>query len=200
MEIKNVVFDLGGVVIVWDPEKIKREFPGDKKAPAFLFENGFFSEYWTEFDRGTLTEGELIEKLAKRSGSDVEEWRKLIEYIKGSLADLPVTCELMHDLKETGHRLFCISNLSVEFYRYIQNRPFFHYLEGKIISGIEKVVKPDPAIFTLLLERYGLKAEETLFIDDLEANVKAAAAMGFRVVHYTDPQEKSLEVRRLTGL
>ncbi len=195
-----MVFDLGGVVVVWDPEKIKREFPGDKSVPAFLFEKGFFSEYWTEFDRGMLTEEELIERLAERSGSDAGEWRRLIEYIKGSLVDLPVTDELMRDLREAGYRLFCISNLSVEFYRYLQGRPFFDYLEGKIISGIEKVVKPDPAIFTLLLERYGLKAEETLFIDDLEANVKAAAAMGFRVVHYTAPQENSRDIRSMTGL
>ena len=78
--------------------------------------------------------------------------------------------------------------MSVEYYDYLKDREVFSYFEGQIISALEHVIKPEEAIYRLLLERYGLQAEKTLFIDDLKPNVAAAERLGIHTVHFADRQ------------
>lgn len=195
--ITNVVFDLGGVVLDWNPQKIKEEFRGNPKLPEVLFKIGFFQRNWTEFDRGMVTEAELLKQMEEASGFSEKECREFVDFVKHSLTDIPQTVRLIKDLSEKGYRLYCLSNMAVEFYDYLKGRAFFHYFDGQVISGLVKLVKPEKAIFQLLLERYDLKAKETLFVDDLEANIAAARQLGFQTVWFADRDRGLREIREL---
>lgn len=194
--MKNIIFDLGGVVLDWNPAKVEKEFEGNMELPRFLFNSGFFQKYWTEFDRGTLTEEEIIEKMSEVSGFSVAESRAFVEFIKHSLTDIPRTVDLIRDLSEKGYPLYCLSNMANEFYDYLKDREVFRYFSGQIISAREGMIKPEPDIFCLLLDRYQLKAHDCLFIDDLSANVQAAAELGFHTVLFTDKEKGYQAIHR----
>lgn len=197
--IKNIVFDLGGVVLDWNPEKVKENFGGNPQLPVFLFQGGFFRDYWTEFDRGTVNEAEIIRQMAAFSGYPETECRELVEFIKHSLTDIPATVALIRELAAQGYRLYCLSNMSVEYYDYLKEREVFRYFDGQVISGLVKAVKPEERIYRILLERYALDPHETLFIDDLEKNIEAARQLGFRTVHFTDRNQGYASIREIIG-
>lgn len=194
--IKNVVFDLGGVVVEWNPERLLEAYPGDKELPLALFRGGFFERYWTQFDRGVLTQTEVSAEMSRFTGRTYAECWDFMEYIKHFLVDIPETVELIRELAGQGYRLFCLSNMSAEYYDYMKEREVFRMFEGHLISAHEKVIKPEEAIYRLLLERYGLKAEETLFIDDLKPNVEAAEHLGIHTVHFSDRRQGIGQVRQ----
>ncbi len=133
--------------------------------------------------------------MSRFTGRTYAECWDFMEYIKHFLVNIPETEALIRELAGEGYRLFCLSNMSAEYYDYMKDRDVFRLLEGHLISAHEKVIKPEEAIYQLLLERYGLKAEETLFIDDLKPNVEAAERLGIRTVHFTDRNKGVREVR-----
>lgn len=194
--MKNIVFDLGGVVVDWSPERLMREYTGDPELPVSLFKKGFFEDYWQDFDRGTVSQVKMVEEMSRFSGRRYAECWDFVEFIKHSLDDNPKTVALIRELSAKGYRLFCLSNMSLEFYDYLKDREVFTYFEGQIISAREKVIKPEKAIYQILADRYGLVPEETLFVDDLEQNVAAARELGLHTVHFTD-KERGLEEIKL---
>ena len=195
--MKNIIFDLGGVVVDWDPERILKEYPGGDKLPEVLFKKGFFRQFWTEFDRGMVTQEEVAEQLSEFSEKEYEECWDFIEYIKCSLVDIPQTVELIKELSADGYQLFCLSNMSIEFYDYLRERDVFGYFDGQVISGLEKTVKPEEEIYRILQERYGLVPEESLFIDDLQHNLDVANGLGFHTVNFSDKAQGYKLIRKV---
>lgn len=187
--MKNVIFDLGGVVVDWNPQQVLNDYPGDRELPVSLFKRGFFEKHWIEFDRGTILQDGLVSEMADFTGHPYDACWDFVEFIKHSLVDVPKTLELIQRLSTEGYRLFCLSNMSVEFYDYLKVREVFSYFDGQIISAQEHLVKPEEAIYRLILDRYELKPEESLFIDDLEPNIKAAATLGIHTVHFADREK-----------
>ena len=196
--IKNVVFDLGGVVVDWSPERLLATYPGDKELPVALFKKGFFQQYRSEFDRGTITQAEMVIAMSDFAGRTYAECWDFVEFIKHTLDNLPATCELIEELSERGFRLFCLSNMSVEYYDYLKDRKVFSFFEGRIISALEHTIKPEKEIYQILFDRYHLVPEETLFVDDLIANIEAAHALGIQTVHFTDRIAAVEKIRELT--
>ena len=184
--IKNVIFDLGGVVVEWNPARVLETFPGNPGLKKHVRENGFFREIWTEFDRGTWNQERFTREAAKLSGYPVADCNALLEHAKHSLVPVPETEALIARLSRQGFRLYCLSNMSVEHYGYLKGRDVFRYFDGQVISALEGLLKPERAFFELILERYHLLPDETLFIDDLERNVQGAMALGIHVVHFVD--------------
>lgn len=197
--MKNIVFDLGGVVVDWNPQRVLNEYPGGRELPLSLFEKGFFQTHWAEFDRGMVSQEKMIEEMSDFSGRSHSDCQEFVEYIKCSLSDIPETVELIQNLSAEGYRLFCLSNMSLEFYDYLKGRKVFTYFDGQIISALEKVIKPDPEIYNLLITRHGLKPEETLFIDDLPQNVEAAGNLGFHTVLFDDREEGYRRIEAVLG-
>lgn len=187
--MKNIIFDLGGVVVDWNPARVVQEYPGDAALPVALFEDGFFDRNWQDFDRGVVSQTEVVKEMCRFSGRNYAECWDFMEFIKHSLHDIPATCCLIRELADEGHRLFCLSNMSFEFYDYLKDREVFRYFEGQVISAHEKVIKPEKEIYRILEDRYGLLPQESLFIDDLERNTKAARSLGFHTVHFADRAE-----------
>lgn len=188
-KIKNVVFDLGGVVVKWDPVQVLGSFHGDACIVNYIKTRGFFVDEWKYFDKGTLNREQLVEKVSARIGCSPESCHAFIDHVKYSLDPLVETEQLIRELSGRGFKLYCLSNMSVEFYDYLKTREVFRYFDGQIISALERMVKPNREIYELLLNRFHLRAEECLFIDDLQANVDAAKELGIQAVRFTPCRE-----------
>ena len=180
--IRNVIFDLGGVVLGRDFARLA-QLLGD----TFSFIAGDdFPPYWSEFDRGIYTRDEVAAMLASDKGCTVEEAQSDIQALLELLQPVPETVELIEELKREGIGCYVLSNMSREFYEHISRFEVFGYFDGEVVSCYEHLNKPDPRIYTCLLERYGLKAGETLFADDKALNTAAAAALGLHTVTFDD--------------
>lgn len=193
--MKNIVFDLGGVVVDWNPTRLMEEYTGDPEMPVTLFREGFFDNFWPDYDRGIIDQVGIVKEMSCFSGRHYAECWDFVEFVKHSLRDIPETQRLIREVSEEGFRVFCLSNMSLEFYDYLREREVFGYFEGQIISALEKVIKPEPEIYQVLMDRYQVVPEESLFIDDLAANVEAARLLGFNIVHFTDKAEGICKIR-----
>ncbi len=134
--------------------------------------------FWEEYDRGSYTLDEVIDLLCKEKQVSRE---KCVEYVRLAIdkqEEISPTEELIRDLKRAGYRLYVLSNMSREFIDFLRTRPVYRYFDGEVISCEEHVVKPEPRIYQILKERYGLDGEVTLFIDDRRENIAAAEAEG----------------------
>lgn len=185
--ISAVVFDLGGVLIDWNPRYLYRKlFDGDEAAMETFLATVTTPEWNLAQDAGRPW-AEAIETL----GRDHPDQRGLIDAYwhrwHETLGDaLEPTVAVLDELRRTGVRLLALSNWSGETFPVARPRyPFLEWFEAIVISGDERVVKPDPRIFRLLLDRHGLVAAETVFIDDSRANVAAAAALGMRTILFS---------------
>lgn len=198
--MKNIIFDLGGVVVEWNGERVIDSFKGNPSLIMYIKSNGFFKDYWAAFDKGTLGREELVNKVALLTGIPAEECDAFVEHVKHSLKPIPETETLIKELSAQGYKLYCLSNMSIDFYDYLKTREVFKYFDGQVISAVEHMVKPDREIYDLILQRYHLKPEESLFIDDLEANIKAAQALGINTVHFSDKQKGNKEIKKRLGI
>ena len=174
--MKNIVFDLGGVLFARDAEKCTPEF-----IDFFAFiRREPMPRFWEEYDRGTSTLADVTETLCATHGCPRA---KCAEYLQRSIEmQEPVrpTEALVRDLKAAGYRLYVLSNMSREFIAFLRRFPVYGLFDGEVVSCEEGSVKPERRIYEILLDRYGLDPSETLFIDDRPANIAAAARLGIR--------------------
>ncbi len=193
--MKNLVFDLGGVV-----------FARNKKScPQELLD--FFSfvraermpEFWEEYDRGTATLDEVTDTLCRIKGCSRDACERLLAEAIARQEPIAPTERLLGDLKRAGYRLYVLSNMSREFIDFLRRQPVYGLFDGEVVSCEERTVKPEPRIYELLLERYGLDPAETLFVDDRPANVSAAQRLGIGgfLFDYRDPQGACDALRRM---
>jgi 2-haloacid dehalogenase len=186
--ITTVTFDLGGVLIDWDPRYLARTlFDDEAEMEAFLAE--VTTPAWNAEQDAGRTWVEAVESLA----AEHPERRPLIEAYHlrwpETLGDaIQGTVDILAELRGAGIRLLALSNWSAETFPVARERyPFLGWFEGIVISGEVKAAKPDERIFRVLIDRHGVEPAETLFVDDNEPNVAAAAALGFATVRFTDP-------------
>lgn len=193
--VKNIVFDLGGVVFARDPRKFEREF-------IEFFSYIMLPEmphFWEEYDRGVSTYNRVIDDLAEYNNCD----RELAEHnLRRSIVtqeEIPATKSLIADLKSAGYKLYVLSNMSLDFIEFLKTKEVYKYFDGEVVSCYEKVVKPDVEIYKILVDRYSLKADETLFIDDRKSNVEAAQNEGICGFHFSarDPESSCSELRKI---
>jgi 2-haloacid dehalogenase len=184
MKIKNIVFDFGGVLVDWNPRYLYQDHFKDTNKMEFFLKNICTEEWNIEQDRGrALSEAtiELQKKFPEHSAS-IElfygEWETML---KGEISG---TVALLHKLKK-NYSLYGLTNWSSETIDIAYRRfSFFKEFDGIVVSGTEKLIKPDKRIYQLLMERYFIKAEESIFIDDNIYNVKAAQDLGFHAIHF----------------
>ena len=193
--MKNVIFDLGGVVFARDKEKCSPEF---REFWSFL-RQPFLPDFWVEYDRGTLTQEEVIGVLSERTGCDLDYCREMMRTAIDLQEERRPTVSLIHDLKAAGYKLYVLSNMSREFIDFLRRMPVYAQFDGEVVSCEELVVKPEREIYDILLSRYGLKAEESIFIDDRSDNGEAAAAAGITPFLFDahDPETSCAELRRI---
>jgi 2-haloacid dehalogenase len=194
-----IVFDLGGVLMDWDPYYLYRKILGDDRQAVdrFLKTVDFFR--WNEEnDRGrSFAEGtaELIARFP--------EYRDLIRayderYLESLGGAIQPVVDILRALKDAGYPLYGLSNWPAEKFALVRPQyPFFAWFDDLVISGEVRMLKPDKAIFNLLLQRAGRPAGECLFIDDHASNIRAARELGFQTILFQSPQQLEAELRRL---
>jgi 2-haloacid dehalogenase len=197
---KAVVFDLGGVLIDWDPRHLYRKLLADEAAVEEFLATVCTPEWNAELDRGRpFAEGvaELVERHPEHAAAIAAYHERWPEMVAG---DIPGTVEVLAELRAAGVPLYALTNWSAETFAITRGRfEFLEWFDGLLVSGEERVTKPDPAIFQLLLDRFGLDPTATVFVDDSAANVAAARRLGFDAIGFTGHEElrRELVARRL---
>lgn len=187
MKIENIIFDFGGVLVDWNPRYLYKEhFRNEKEMEHFLMH--ICTDEWNvEQDRGcSLSEGtNILQKQFPEFHSKIQlyydKWETMLK------GDIPGTVSLLYKLKQK-YKLYGLTNWSAETISIAYKRfSFFKEFDGIVVSGEEKMIKPDKNIFLLLLDRYRLKAESSIFIDDNIHNIKAAEEIGLYAIHFENP-------------
>ncbi|GEN66114.1 HAD family hydrolase [Chryseobacterium rhizosphaerae] len=199
MKIKNIIFDFGGVLMDWNPRYFFKDYFKDDEKMEYFLENIAQDEWNIEQDRGrSLSEGTDIQvkkfpEWEKEIRAFYDNWTVMLK------SDIPQNVEILRKLKNTDYQLFGLTNWSEETFPYaLENYDFFQIFEGKIVvSGTEKLIKPDPKIWHVLLERYNIHAEESVFIDDNSKNIEMAKTLGFMTIHVTPETNLELELAGL---
>lgn len=187
----NVVFDFGAVLFRWQPhEFMPRLLPHiatGEAATAQLVADFFqgFGGDWGEFDKGSVDEARLAQRIAWRTGMAIADVQKVIDAIPTELTLLPHAAPLIERLRAKGHRLFFLSNMPKPYAAHLESvHPLHQWFDDGLFSGRIGLVKPDPAVFQHAARRFGIEARETVFIDDFALNVKAARALGWQGIHF----------------
>ena len=190
--IKNIVFDLGGVVFMRDPKKCTEDFIN-----FFSFVRAEQMPYfWNEYDRGTRTLEEVKEDLCQLHNCDRKKVEEYLQLAIDKQEVIAPTERLIEQLKAAGYHLYVLSNMSKEFIAFLRRVPVYRHFEGEVVSCEEGVCKPEKEIYELLLERYSLNPAETIFIDDRKENVEAAEREGI-VGYWFDRKDLEGSVNKL---
>jgi putative hydrolase of the HAD superfamily len=186
----SVIFDLGGVVLRWSPDDIIRGFCVDEAMQSVIRREVFKHPDWLAMDRGVLQEHEAVHRFHSRTGLSLGEVSALMQAVKDSLLPVPETVELLEELADQDVPLYCLSNMSATMADYLRARhSFWRVFRGVVISGEIQLIKPDPAIFEYVLERFCLSPGNTIFIDDHRPNIESADRLGFKTLLFKDPAE-----------
>ena len=184
--IKNIIFDLGNVLIRFKPEEFINK--NIKKEYREKFFNVIFKgQEWADLDRGVLEYSDAVKIFSEKIPECSSEIKKLFDnYILDVLEPIEKNIEIMKSLKGK-YKLFVLSNFHYPAFDYIfENWEFFKYFDGKVVSGHCKLLKPEKKIYELLCLTYSLKPNECVFIDDTKANIEAAEKFGINGIHLTD--------------
>ena len=201
--VRNVVvFDIGGVLIDWDPRHLYRKlFPGDEPAMEHFLANVCTHEWNRGQDAGrSFAEGA---RLLKRRHPDKAELidaygTRFDEMMPGPI---PGTVEILAELRDRGTPLYILSNFSAEtFPPALKRFDFLRWLRDIVISGEVGVIKPDPRIYEIMLARFAIDPHRAVYIDDVAANAEAARPFGIHGIHFTTPGALRAELARLALL
>ena len=188
MPIRNAVFDVGGVLLEWNPPAVIARLHPDPATQAVIRQQMFEHADWHEYDRGGLSHDDAIVHFAKTTGLSTDDTRALIHATRESLAPIAGTVRLVEDLARAGVHLYLLSNMPASTFEFlVQRHSFFSHFKYLVISGQILLIKPDPAIFSHLVEKTGIVPAESVFIDDLPKNVVAARGCGFEAIQFRDP-------------
>ena len=182
--IRNIVFDMGGVLLHWRPEKAYEN--ASKEDGELLYRAVCGSPDWRAFDHGDFDEAGMIARAKSRLPERLHEdavrlvrWYEPTDPVDGMES-------LTEELKHRGFSLYLLSNTSEAFHRFRTRIPALRHFTGEFISADCHLLKPDPAIFGAFLKAFGLQAEESLFIDDSPPNAEGAETVGMDALVFTD--------------
>lgn len=193
-----MVFDIGGVLLDWNPRHLYRKLFDDEEAMDRFLEQVCTMEWHERHDRGCPV-AESCEKLAAAHPEQAEMIRawgsRSEEMVAGPIDG---TVQILRELQEAGVACYALSNMERETYpQRVARYPFLSWFDGAVVSGFEGVVKPDREICELLLSRFDLRPSSTLVIDDSAANVEAALSLGMRGLCFRSPAQLRAELERL---
>jgi len=189
--INTVLFDLGNVLIDWNPMYVFHDMFDDPKDLDFFFKNVCTMDWNENQDAG--------KPIAEATAEKVEEfpdWKAPIEAYYGRWTEMlggqiTRSVEIQQAIKASGkYKLLGLTNWSAELFPIALERySFLHDFKGIVVSGEEGIRKPNPEIYQLVIDRYSAAPEETVFVDDSLRNIRAAAALGFQVIHFLSPTQ-----------
>ena len=159
------------------------------------------SPVWAEFDRGVWTDEEILEGFIKNDPSIESILRNMFERLEGIIKQRDYAIPWIRELKKSGYQVLVLSNFPKKVYELFQNEmTFLQEVDGGILSYQDQVIKPDKAIYNLLMNRYQLEPQECVFLDDLKDNIKTAKELGMHTILFTTKEEAQDELRKLNVL
>jgi putative hydrolase of the HAD superfamily len=196
--IKNVVFDVGGVLLEWDPPGFVAELYTDEAQRQRIHSGMFGHADWHEVDRGVLDGPAGVRHFSRATGLSEREIEQLFDRGRAALKPIAGTIQLLEDLKAAKVGLYVLSNMPESTWHYLRKRDaFFGHFDELVISGAIRLLKPEPAIYQHLIEKTGIEPAASVFIDDLERNVAAARAAGLHSFVFTTPEAARRELQAL---
>jgi 2-haloacid dehalogenase len=194
-----IIFDIGGVLLDWNARHLyEKLFDNPAEMDRFLTEIDFQS--WNlELDRGSFTFAENVAALSHKFPHYANLIRAFDERWAETISGpIQATIEILQTLKEQGYGLYGLTNWSAEKYEITRHKyPFFGLFDDIVVSGMVKLVKPDPRIFALALEKARRPAAECVLIDDSETNVTAACHLGLKTIHFKSAEQLETELSHL---
>lgn len=195
--IKNVIFDLGNVLLSFEPKEYVMSKVIEEKFEE-IYESIFKSKEWLMLDRGTITEEEAKINIINRKIENKEFINSVFENWYDILNPIESSVEVLKKLKERGYKVFYLSNFHLAAFEYVTKKhDFFGLFDGGVVSYREKLLKPEKEIYEKILYEYNLEPNETVFIDDMEVNVKAAIENGMKGIILKNPIDLKNELEKL---
>ena len=188
--IKHLIFDFGAVLVDWNPYYLYDPYFGDHARAEDFLQTIHAFDWNAQVDAGRPS-AEITEETVAR----FPQWEKEIRMFYGRWIEMmggpiPGMEALVREYKARGYGVWGLTNWSNEFFPLVRDRyPVFQVLDGYVVSGVEKIIKPDARLYRILLDRFGLKAEECVFIDDNAANVAGAEAVGIHGIVFHDASQ-----------
>jgi 2-haloacid dehalogenase len=194
----NIVFDIGMVLIEWDPRHLYRKIFDDEAKMEWFLANVCTNQWNVEQDRGRSF-AEAVKEATAAHPDHADEIaaydQRWAEMIPGVISG---TVDILEALHQRDVSLYAITNWNQDKFRETKLQfPFLNLFRDIVVSGDEKLIKPDPAIYNLLLNRNALVAADCLFIDDSEKNVRGAETIGMKAHHFTSPEKLKAELKAL---
>lgn len=196
--LKNVVFDIGQVLVDFGYRKMVRAKGYSGEMEDIIAEATILSPYWKEMDRGVWGREKCLEKFIELAPDLADDIHKCFDNLEGICQKRETSIPWIEDLKKRGLKVYYLSNYPREV---IEEDPvpidFVPHCDGGVFSCDVNLLKPDPEIYKTLLNKYGLKPEETVFVDDLPENVSAAVSLGINGIVFTSYEEANASILRL---
>jgi putative hydrolase of the HAD superfamily len=196
--IKNVIFDIGNVLLNFEPKVYVQSKIIEDKVEE-IYDSIFKSEEWPMLDRGTISEEEAKANIINRKienedfiNSVFENWYDILTPIEGSV-------EVLKKLKEKGYKVFYLSNFHLAAFEYvIKKYDFFELFDGGVVSYKENLIKPEKEIYEKVIHNYKINPSETVFIDDMQENVKVAMKQGIKGIVLENTKNLRDELEKLS--
>lgn len=181
--IKNIIFDIGNVLTVFGWEAFFDSFGFSKEVQKRLADATVKSENWQEYDRGKMSDEEILNSFIENDPGIEKELRQIFQSVKGMVTREEFAIPWLQSLKESGYHVYYLSNFShIAHVDCIEALDFLPIMDGGILSYQDQLIKPQPEIYELLLSRYHLNPEECVFLDDTERNLLPAQALGMKTI------------------
>jgi glucose-1-phosphatase len=198
--IRNIIFDLGNVLLNWKPAEYLKTKNYHSEKIEVLLNDVFNSEIWRQLDNGDFSLEEAINRISSKSILKKNEISLVFDQRIEILHPIENNVKLLPLLKKRGFSLYYLSNFPQDLFpEILRIHDFFRLFDGGIISAEVKLSKPDIRIYKMLLKKYNLKSEESLFIDDLHNNILGARETGITAIHLEDPEKLSEYIFDIIG-
>lgn len=181
--IKNIIFDLGNVLLSFKPLEYLSGKIHDKDKIEEIYKEIFLSEEWVMLDRGVIVEEEAVNRICNRNPENSDLIKACMKNWYELLTPKKEMVHVLKNVKSKGYKTFILSNFHLLAYEdVVKKYDFFQYFDGGLISYEEKLLKPELEIYSKLIEKYKINPEESIFIDDTECNIEAAKKFGFETI------------------
>ncbi len=195
MAIKNIIFDVGKVLVSYEPVRYLKSLGFDEKTVEEVGKATFFHPLWEEGDAGTYEPDEYLPRFIANAPSYEKEIRLVYEKLGDAIELLPYAADWLRELKAGGYRIYILSNYSAYVYELTKDKlKFLEYADGAVFSYAVKMVKPQEGIYEYLMRKYGLYAAESVFIDDRMENIEGAMKCGIFGILFTDYETTKKEL------
>lgn len=188
--IKNIIFDIGGVLVEFSPEKILRKMGLPETEVLEIAKTTSLGPHWKELDRGVMSKEEVFELMLSETKEEykADARRFLYDEVLSTVKSFDYSEEWLRELKSRGYNIYLLTNYPdwMFDYHWANTFTFTKSVDGKVVSAVVKQIKPDEEIYTTLLKKYNLIPEESVFIDDKAENIQTAKALKINVIQFTN--------------